>query len=93
MSLVAHALVMPSDDPEEKRNYHRETERLATHKAIAPEQSLGATVRDVSTPPPALEARCICRSGREQTGQRILLSDRMSTDRQPCPCINLSFVA
>ncbi|MBN1139685.1 MAG: DUF3883 domain-containing protein [Anaerolineae bacterium] len=56
VTFVAHALVMPSDDPEEEKAYRQETEREAMNQAIAFEQSFGAAVRNVSTPQLAMEA-------------------------------------
>ena len=51
-----YALVVPSNDPEEKARYDKEVEEIAMQIAMAYEQELGAEVRDVSTPQKALEA-------------------------------------
>lgn len=50
VEFLAHALVVPSDDPEERRRFDAEVERVAMKVAIGFEESLGATVRDVHKP-------------------------------------------
>jgi superfamily II DNA or RNA helicase len=56
VTFLAHALVMPSSDPEDQTSYQQETERVAMREAIAYEEVLGARVVDVHTPPLAREA-------------------------------------
>ena len=53
---IAHALVVPSRDPEERRRHDANVEAIAVRIARVYEESLGATVRDVSTPPQARAA-------------------------------------
>lgn len=53
---VAHALVVPSTDPEDRQRHDAEVEDVAMQVARAYEEALGATVRDVSTPPKARAA-------------------------------------
>jgi superfamily II DNA or RNA helicase/transcriptional regulator with XRE-family HTH domain len=53
---VAHALVLTSDDPEDRRRHDEEVEALAVRLSIAHEESFEAIVRDVSTPPLAVRA-------------------------------------
>jgi SNF2 family DNA or RNA helicase len=48
--LIAHALVVPSTDPEDRRRHDAEVEAIAVRVATAWEEARGATVRDVSTP-------------------------------------------
>jgi superfamily II DNA or RNA helicase len=50
ITFLAHALVVPSTDPAEKERHDREIERIAMQVARVHEESLGATVDDVSTP-------------------------------------------
>jgi len=53
---LAHALVVPSDDPEERKRHDAEVEAIAMRVARAYEESLGARVEDVSIPPLARAA-------------------------------------
>ena len=48
--LLLHALVVPTDDPEEKQQYDESVEEIAVRLAIAWEQEHGRVVRDVSKP-------------------------------------------
>ncbi len=50
VTFLAHALVVPSSDPEEKRRYDDEVEAIAMRVAMGFEEDLGADVRDVSKP-------------------------------------------
>jgi hypothetical protein len=50
VTFLAHALVMPSARPEDRRSYDEEVERAAMALARAYEEAQGAHVRDVSTP-------------------------------------------
>ncbi len=56
VELLAHALVLPSADPEDRRRYDAQIEQIAVARASAHEESLGAVVQDVSTPALALAA-------------------------------------
>lgn len=47
---VAHALVLPTDDPEERRRHDAEVEVIAMRLARVHEEAAGATVHDVSRP-------------------------------------------
>lgn len=53
---IAHALIVPSSDPEDRKRHDAEVEAIAMQVAAAYEEALGATVRDVSTPPKARAA-------------------------------------
>ncbi len=55
-TFLAHALVMPSDDPEDRKVYDKGAEEIAMRHAIAHEEDLGARVVDVHTPPLARAA-------------------------------------
>jgi superfamily II DNA or RNA helicase/DNA-binding XRE family transcriptional regulator len=79
VTFLAHALVLPSDDPEERERHDREIEQIAMRVARAYEESLGATVHDVSDPlqkmgfdllsrRPDGEERCIEVKGRRAVG-------------------------
>jgi Domain of unknown function (DUF3883) len=46
----AHALVVPTDDPEEKKRFDAEVEAIAVKVAWAFEEAAGAAVQDVSKP-------------------------------------------
>jgi hypothetical protein len=50
VTFLAHALVVPSTDPEDRKRHDAEVERVAMDLARAFEEAAGATVRDVSTP-------------------------------------------
>ncbi|MGI0488513.1 helicase-related protein [Pantanalinema rosaneae CENA516] len=56
VSFLAHALVLPSSDPEEMQRFDQEVEDIAMKVAQGYEVAQGATVRDVSTPSQAIEA-------------------------------------
>ncbi len=51
---IAHALVVPSTDPEERKRHDREVEKIAMLKAIGFEEEQGRLVVDVSTPEKAV---------------------------------------
>jgi hypothetical protein len=53
---LAHALIVPSQDPSDRLRHDAQVEDVAVRFARAYEESLGATVRDVSTPAAALAA-------------------------------------
>jgi superfamily II DNA or RNA helicase/DNA-binding XRE family transcriptional regulator len=46
---IAHALVVPSDEPADRERYDAEVEAIAMRVARAHEEARGATVKDVST--------------------------------------------
>ena len=48
--MIAHALVLPSDNPEERERHAAEVEAIAVHLARAYEEEAGASVDDVSRP-------------------------------------------
>ena len=50
VTFLAHALVLPGNDPEDKRRQDAEIEAAAVRVARAYEEEAGALVRDVSTP-------------------------------------------
>ena len=49
-AMIAHALVVPTDDPDERQRHDAEVEAIAMDLARAHEETAGATVRDVSRP-------------------------------------------
>jgi len=51
VTFLAHALVVPTTDPEDRMRHDQEVEQLAVRVARAYEEGFGAVVRDVSTPP------------------------------------------
>ena len=53
---LAHALVVPSSNPEDAERYDKDVEKTAVDLARAYEEALGARVKDVSTPSLAREA-------------------------------------
>ena len=48
--MVAHALILPTSDPEERERYNIQVEEIAMRIARAHEEGSGATVSDVSRP-------------------------------------------
>jgi superfamily II DNA or RNA helicase/DNA-binding XRE family transcriptional regulator len=50
MTFIAHALVVPSSDPEDQKRHDAEVEQIAMHFARAHEEAAGATVKDIHTP-------------------------------------------
>jgi len=50
ITFIAHALVVPSADPEDRKRHDREVEKIAVRVSVAYEQARGCSVRDVSTP-------------------------------------------
>src|SRR6266700_784258 len=56
ITFLAHALVAPSSDPEERIRYDADVEATAVRVARAHEEALGATVIDVSTAERAMAA-------------------------------------
>ena len=49
ITFLAHALVLPSSDPEDKKRHDKEIELVAMRVTKAYEEAQGATVKDVST--------------------------------------------
>ena len=56
VTFLAHALVVPSHDPEDKKRYDADVEAIAVQLVRTYEETLGAIVRDVSTAERALAA-------------------------------------
>jgi Domain of unknown function (DUF3883) len=56
ITFLAHALVVPSSDPEDRQRYDANVEAIAMQWVRLYEETLGATVRDVSTAERALSA-------------------------------------
>ena len=50
IQFLAHALVLPSDDPEDQKQFDAHVEAIAMKVAISHEEAAGAVVRDVSKP-------------------------------------------
>ena len=48
--MIAHALVLPTDDPEERQRHNARIEAIAVDRARAHEEAAGAAVHDVSRP-------------------------------------------
>lgn len=53
---LAHALVLPSAEPDDKKRHDAEVEAIAVRLALAHEEAAGAVVKDVSTPEKARSA-------------------------------------
>ncbi len=56
ITFLAHALVVPSTEPEERKRHDKEVEEIAMRVAWSYEESRGAVVHDVHTPPLARAA-------------------------------------
>ncbi len=56
VTFLAHALVVPSADPEDRKRHDADVEAIAVKVAWAHEAGAGALVQDVSTPPLAVRA-------------------------------------
>ena len=50
VTFLAHALVVPTDDPEDRKRFDAEVEAIAVKVAWAFEEAAGAVVKDVSKP-------------------------------------------
>jgi len=50
IQFLAHALVLPSDDPEDQKQFDAQVEAIAMKVAMAHEEAAGAVVKDVSKP-------------------------------------------
>ena len=50
ITMIAHALVVPTDDPEERQRHDARVEAVAMERARAHEEAAGAVVHDVSRP-------------------------------------------
>ncbi len=69
ISFIAHALVLPTSDPEDQRWHNDEVEAIAMQVAIAHEQQFGV-VTDVSTPALARQAGLIDHPGFDLLSRR-----------------------
>lgn len=76
ITFLAHALVLPSTDPDDKERYDAEIERIAMDSARAYEESQGGHVQDVSTPALAFA------SGLDKSPGFDLLSRRPEGERR-----------
>jgi superfamily II DNA or RNA helicase len=56
VTFLAHALAVPSADPEDRKRHDADVEAVAVKVAWAHEEAAGARVQDVSTPPLAVRA-------------------------------------
>ncbi len=56
VTFLAHALVIPSSDPEDKQRHDQEIEKIAMQVAIAHEENQKAMVKDISAKKQAFEA-------------------------------------
>lgn len=70
VKFLAHAMVVPSSDPEDRKRYDEEVEGLAVRMAWAYEESLGAHVKDVSTAKLALSAGLTAHPGFDLLSRR-----------------------
>ena len=70
ISFIAHALVLPSNDPEDKKRYDKSVEAIAIAMALGYEDALGATVIDVSKPELARKAGMIDNPGFDLLSKR-----------------------
>lgn len=75
VEFLAHALVVPSDRPEEARRRDEQVEALAMQVARAYEEGRGAEVRDVSTPERARAAGLPDRPGFDLLSRRVVRSE------------------
>ena len=50
IQFLAHALVLPSDDPQDQKRFDAQVEEIAMKVATAHEEAAGAVVKDVSKP-------------------------------------------
>jgi superfamily II DNA or RNA helicase/DNA-binding XRE family transcriptional regulator len=62
-TVLAHALVLPTDNPDERTRHDAEVEAIAMRLATAHEEAAGATVHDVSRPDLAVRAGLTERPG------------------------------
>lgn len=76
ITYLAHALIVPSDDPEDRKRHDDEIEVIAVKIAQVHEEAHGGKVKDVSTPRRALEAGLAEHPGFD------LLSERTSTEQR-----------
>jgi hypothetical protein len=56
VTFLAHALAVPSADPEDRKRHDADVEAIAVKVASAHEEAAGSRVQDVSTPPLAVRA-------------------------------------
>ena len=70
VTFLAHALVVPLTDPEDRKRHDAEVEALAVKVAWAFEEAAGACVQDVSTPPLAVRAGLIEHPGFDLLSER-----------------------
>ena len=70
VTFLAHALVVPSSDPEDRKRYDANVEAIAMYRARAHEEARGATVRDGSTAERARAAGREYRPGVDQLARR-----------------------
>jgi len=73
IQFIAHALVLPSGDPEDQKQFDAQVEAIAMKVAISHEEAAGAVVKDVSKPNLARAA------GLEENPGFDLLSHRPSS--------------
>jgi hypothetical protein len=77
IEFLAHALILPTEDPEERRRHDVEVEKIAMNVVSAYEQALGAVVVDVSTPAKALDASLPKHPGFDILSKRSNGEDRL----------------
>ncbi|MBN2007574.1 MAG: DUF3883 domain-containing protein, partial [Anaerolineae bacterium] len=70
VTFLAHALALPSSDPEDKKLYDMSAELVAMREAIAYEEAAGARVVDVHTPPLARAAGLLDHPGYDMLSYR-----------------------
>jgi hypothetical protein len=77
MSFLTHVLIIPSNDPEDRRRNDKEIEKIAIRVAWSYEESLGANVRDVSTPEMARGANLTDNPGFDLLSRRSEKEERL----------------
>jgi hypothetical protein len=76
VAFLAHALVVPTDDPEDKKRFDAEIEAIAVKVTRAYEEAAGAVVRDVSKPHLARAAGLSDNPGFDLLSHRPIEGDR-----------------
>jgi hypothetical protein len=76
IEILAHALVVPTADPEDKKRQDAVVEMIAMRMAVAFEESEGAEVQDVHTPELA------CKAGLQDNPGFDLLSKRRNGEKR-----------
>ena len=81
VEMIVHALIIPTDDPEERRRHDANVEQIAMQVAQAHEEAAGATVYDVSNPQGARRAGLQDWPGFDLQSFRPARGDRAAEER------------